>query len=137
MSHDRSLILFMVFNKRTRDVNPRLKILSCATNDLRLRNEPLKSEFEIGCCKYRGFCSFDQETIVFIVTKPKEKWIYVRLGARFCCFTHWASRLIARPSNRPKTIWRDPNSPSSPTLRATTLRPYRWLPRPWFSPIRR
>ena len=33
VSHDRSLILLMVFNKRTRDVNPRLKILSCATND--------------------------------------------------------------------------------------------------------
>jgi hypothetical protein len=37
----------MVFNKRTRDVNPRLKILSCATNDLRLPNEPLKSELKL------------------------------------------------------------------------------------------
>jgi|GEM_PF-3315572 len=47
VSHDRSLILLMVFNKRTRDVNPRLKILSCATNDLRLPNEPLKSELKL------------------------------------------------------------------------------------------
>ena len=133
MSHDRSLILFMVFNKRTRDVNPRLKILSCATNDLRLRNEPLKSEFEIGCCKYRGFCSFDQETIVFCDKTQRKKSIYVRLGARFYCFPHWVSRLIAHPSNRPRTVWRDPNSPSSPTLRATTLRPYRWLPTQWFA----
>ena len=137
MSHDRSLILFMVFNKRTRDVNPRLKILSCATNDLRLPNEPLKSEFEIGYCKYRGFCSFDQATIVFCDKTQRKKSIYVRLSARFYCFTHWASRLIARPSNRPRTVWRDRDSPSSPTLRATMLRPYRWLLRPWFSPIRR
>ena len=68
VSHDRSLILLMVSDKRTRDVNSRMKIRSCATNDLRLPNEPLKSEFEIGCCKYSLSRYFHQNLSDFFST---------------------------------------------------------------------
>ena len=71
-SHDRSLILLMVSINVHRDVNPRLKILSCATNDLRLPNEPLKSEFEIGCCKYSLFHSSHQIRMHFSHIQPKK-----------------------------------------------------------------
>ena len=72
VSHDRSLILLMVSDKRTRDVNSRMKIRSCATNDLRLPNEPLKSEFEIGCCKYSLFHSFHQNPNAFFSDTTEE-----------------------------------------------------------------
>ena len=72
VSHDRSLILLMVSDKRTRDVNSRMKIRSCATNDLRLPNEPLKSEFEIGCCKYSLFRSFHQNPNAFFSDTTEE-----------------------------------------------------------------
>lgn len=72
VSHDRSLILLMVSDKRTRDVNSRMKIRSCATNDLRLPNEPLKSEFEIGCCKYSLFRSFHQNPNEFFSDTTEE-----------------------------------------------------------------
>ena len=72
VSHDRSLILLMVSDKRTRDVNSRMKIRSCATNDLRLPNEPLKSEFEIGCCKYSLFNSFHQNPNAFFSYTTEE-----------------------------------------------------------------
>lgn len=72
VSHDRSLILLMVSDKRTRDVNSRMKIRSCATNDLRLPNEPLKSEFEIGCCKYSLFRSFHQNPNAFFSDSTEE-----------------------------------------------------------------
>ena len=72
VSHDRSLILLMVSDKRTRDVNSRMKIRSCATNDLRLPNEPLKSEFEIGCCKYSLFHSSHQNPNAFFSYTTEE-----------------------------------------------------------------
>jgi len=72
VSHDRSLILLMVSDKRTRDVNSRMKIRSCATNDLRLPNEPLKSEFEIGCCKYSLFHSSHQNPNAFFSDTTEE-----------------------------------------------------------------
>ena len=72
VSHDRSLILLMVFNKRTRDVNSRMKIRSCATKNLRLPNEPLKSEFEIGCCKYSLSRYFHQNLSDFFSATTKQ-----------------------------------------------------------------
>ena len=80
VSHDRSLILLMVSDKRTRDVNSRMKIRSCATNDLRLPNEPLKSEFEIGCCKYSLFHSFHQNPNAFFSYTTEENKLFKSLN---------------------------------------------------------